>query len=66
MSARDNIFRKLRAADGLLPSPDAAIAAHYASLSRTAKDRSGQEFAEKITAWHAEVHVLPRGRGSKS
>lgn len=62
MSARDNIFRKLRAASTApLPSPDAAIAAHYASLSRTAKADLAREFAEKITAWHAEVHVLPRG-----
>ena len=62
MSARDNIFRKLRAASTApLPSPDAAIAAHYASLPRTAKADLAREFAEKITAWHAEVHVVPRG-----
>lgn len=62
MTARDNIFRKLRAATTApLPSPDAAIAAHYASLPRTAKADLAREFAEKITAWHAEVHVVPRG-----
>ena len=62
MSTRENIFRKLRAATTApLPSPDAAIAAHYASLPRTAKADLAREFAEKITAWHAEVHVVPRG-----
>lgn len=62
MTARDNIFRKLRAATTApLPSPDAAIAAHYASLPRTATADLAREFAEKITAWHAEVHVVPRG-----
>ena len=62
MSARDNIFRKLRAASTTtLPAPDAAISAHYASLPRTAKEQLAQEFAEKITAWHAEVHAVPRG-----
>lgn len=62
MTARDNIFRKLRAASTApLPSPDAAIAAHYASLPRTATADLAREFAEKITAWHAEVHVVPRG-----
>jgi len=62
MTARDNIFRKLRAASTApLPSPDAAIAAHYASLPRTAKADLAREFAEKIAAWHAEVHVVPRG-----
>lgn len=61
MSARDNIFRKLRAASTTtLPSPDAAITAHYASLPRTAKADLAKEFAEKITAWHAEVHAVPR------
>lgn len=61
MSTRENIFRKLRAASATtLPSPDAAIAAHYASLPRTTKDRLAQEFAEKIAAWHAEVHAVPR------
>ncbi len=62
MSARDNIFRKLRAATTpTLPSPDAAIAGHYAGLPRTAKADLAREFAEKITAWHAEVHAVPRG-----
>ena len=62
MSARDNIFRKLRASSAAtLPSPDAAIVAHYDSLPRTAKAELAKEFAEKITAWHAEVHVVPRG-----
>jgi L-lactate dehydrogenase complex protein LldG len=61
MSARDNIFRQLRAASTTtLPSPDAAITAHYASLPRTAKADLAREFAEKITAWHAEVHAVPR------
>ena len=61
MSARDNIFRKLRAATTApLPSPDAAIAAHYASLPRTANADLAREFADKITAWHAEVHIVPR------
>ena len=61
MSSRENIFRKLRAASTApLPSPDAAITAHYASLPRTAKADLAKEFAEKITAWHAEVHAVPR------
>lgn len=66
MSARENIFRKLRAATTApLPSPDAAIAAHYASLPRTAqadlaRAQLAKDFAEKITAWHAEVHIVPR------
>jgi L-lactate dehydrogenase complex protein LldG len=63
MSARDNIFRKLRAASTpTLPSPDAAITEHYASLPRTAKADLAREFAEKITAWHAEVHTVPRSQ----
>jgi len=61
MTARENIFRKLRAASTTtLPSPDAAITAHYASLPRTEKADLAREFAEKITAWHAEVHSVPR------
>ena len=61
MSARENIFRKLRAASTTpLPAPDSAITAHYASLPRTAKADLAREFAEKITAWHAEVHAVPR------
>lgn len=64
MSARDNIFRKLRAAapTQAATSPDANITAHYASLPRTAKDKLAEEFAEKITAWHAEVYTVPRGQ----
>lgn len=63
MSARDNIFRKLRAASTpTLPSPDAAISEHYASLPRTAKADLAREFSEKITAWHAEVHTVPRSQ----
>ena len=63
MSARDRILAKLRAAPAQpLTSPDASITAHYASLPRTAKDKLAQEFAEKITAWHAEVHTVPRSQ----
>ena len=63
MSARDKILAKLRAAPAQpLTSPDASITAHYASLPRTAKDKLAQEFAEKITAWHAEVHTVPRSQ----
>lgn len=67
MSARDNILAKLRAGatHTTAPAPvnpDAAIAEHYASLPRTAQDQLAQEFAEKITAWHAEVHTVPRGQ----
>ncbi|MFC5301188.1 LutC/YkgG family protein [Azospira restricta] len=67
MSARDNILAKLRAGatHTTAPAPlnpDAAIAEHYASLPRTPKEQLAQEFAEKITAWHAEVHRVPRGQ----
>jgi L-lactate dehydrogenase complex protein LldG len=63
MSARDKILAKLRAAPAQpLTSPDASITAHYASLPRTAKDKLAQEFVEKITAWHAEVHTVPRSQ----
>ncbi|MBI2309144.1 MAG: lactate utilization protein [Rhodocyclales bacterium] len=63
MSARDKILGKLRAAQARpLPNPDDAVVAHYASLPRTAQDQLAQEFAEKITAWHAEVHTVPRGQ----
>ncbi|MCP5269053.1 MAG: lactate utilization protein [Zoogloeaceae bacterium] len=62
MSARDNILGKLRAViPGQIPvAPDEAISTHYASLPRTAKASLAQEFSEKITAWHAEVHAVPR------
>jgi len=65
MSARDKILGKLRAAQTQaqpLPDPDAAVAAHYAGLPRIAKERLAQEFADRITAWHAEVHAVPRGQ----
>lgn len=64
MSARDHILGKLRAvAHGPIPAaPDAAISSHYDSLPRTAKASLAQEFAEKISTWHAEVHTVPRSQ----
>ena len=66
MSARDKILAKLRGTN-ISPeqtptSPDASIITHYASLPRTAKDELAAEFSEKITAWHAEVHPVPRAQ----
>lgn len=64
MSARDRILAKLRTATSgaaaNLPAPDAALAAHYASLPRTAAAELADEFVARATAWHAEVHRVPR------
>jgi len=65
MSARERILAKLRtgATQTTAPAPlnpDAAIAEHYASLPRTPQSALAQEFAEKIAAWHADVHRVPR------
>lgn len=64
-NAREAILARLRAGIGTAAprvlSPDAELAGHYACLPRTPKAALAQEFAEKIAAWHAEVHVVPRG-----